>query len=190
MRTLILISLAAHLTLPLATDLPELNQLDECIQRRFFDRNAFGMERMAPLRVHGVRQFRPENVTEQRVVDQLEQEGYQVALFLAGRNVNATFRPESLLPQFRYGVQGPAQITRLRNPEELPRPETLLEESRTAIATFATRPGYEVQKGDWTVALRPLRATNEACVQCHNASGAQVKMGDTLGVVMYAYKHT
>jgi hypothetical protein len=35
-------------------------------------------------------------------------------------------------------------------------------------------------------ALRPLRASNEGCVQCHIASG--VKIGDPLGVLMYVYK--
>jgi cytochrome c len=36
--------------------------------------------------------------------------------------------------------------------------------------------------------MRPLRATNEACVRCHNQTGAGVKMNDPLGVVMYVYK--
>jgi hypothetical protein len=186
MRTLILTALAAHLTLPVTTPEPnELNQLNDCIQRRFLARTTFGMQRILPNQFHGVRQFRPENPAEQAVVNQLGQDGYQVALYLAGRNVLSAPTPISLLQPYRYAVQGPAYITRL-NPEELPRPETLLEESRAA---FKKDQGYEIQKSGWTVALRPLRASNETCVQCHNAAGANVKMNDVLGLAMYVYKH-
>jgi hypothetical protein len=192
MRTLILVSLAAHLTLPVTAPEPdELNRLDECIQRRFMARTTFGMSRILPNQFHGIRQFSPENAAEQAVVSQLDQKGYQVALYLAGRNVLAVPPMAPNLAAYRFFVQGPAYITRHLHPEELPRPETLLDESRTALQAFNTGQGSDAfQKGDWTVALRPLRASNEACVQCHNAAGAHVKMNDTLGVAMYVYKHT
>jgi hypothetical protein len=190
MRALILVSLAAHLTLPVTSEPGELNRLDECIQHRFLARTTFGMGRILPDQFHGVRQFRPENATEQAVVNQLDQKAYQVALYLAGRNVLSDPSANPMLSLYRYAVQGPAYITRLRNPEELPRPETLFEESRTALTAFNTGQGYDIQKGDWTIALRPLRATNQACVQCHNSSGARVKMNEALGVVMYVYKRT
>jgi hypothetical protein len=190
MRTLILTALAAHLTFPPTPEPDELTQLNECIQRRFLARTTFGMGRILPNQYHGVRQFRPENATEQAVVNQLEQKGYQVALYLAGRNVATVPALAPTLQPYRYAVQGPAYITHLRNPEDLPHSDALFEESRTALAAFKTGQGYDVQKGDWTVALRPLRATNEACVQCHNAAGSNVKINDPLGVVMYVYKHT
>ncbi len=186
MRTLILISLAAHLTLPVNTTPDEINRMDECIQKRFLDRTAFGMNRILPLQAHGIRQFRPENATEQAVVNRLEQEGYQVALFLAGRNVFAA--PGPLDAWYRFGVQGPAYITHLRHPDELPVSVALIDESRNALAAFQTGAGYEAQKGDWNVALRPLRASNEACVGCHTRAGAKVSIGDPLGIVMYVYK--
>jgi hypothetical protein len=191
MRTLILVSLAAHLTLPVTAPEPdELNRLDECIQRRFLARTTFGMGRILPNQFHGVRQFRPENATEQAVVNQLTQDYYQVALYLAGRNVLNVPSAAPNLARYRYAVQGPAYITPL-NAEELPRPETLLEESRAALEGFDNNHTYgNIQKGAWTVALRPLRASNEACVQCHNAAGAHVKMNDMLGVALYVYKHT
>jgi hypothetical protein len=192
MRILILVSLAAHFTLPLATPEPdELNRLDDCIQRRFLARTTFGMGRVLPDQFRGVRQFRPENADEQAVVNQLREKGYQVALYLAGRNVLTDPSRNPLLPSYRYAVQGPAYITHLEKPEELPRPDSLLEASRAALAAFNAGQAYRnIQKGDWTVALRPLRASNEACVQCHNAAGAHVKISDALGVVMYVYKRT
>jgi hypothetical protein len=188
MRTLILVSLAAHLTLPVNTMPDEVNRLDECIQHRFLDRKAFGMQRVA-MQVHGLRQFRPENATEQAVVNQLEQKGYQVALYLAGRNVITIPSPGLTLASYRYGVQGPAYITHLGSPQELPPPDSLFEESRIALAAFKTDQGYDIQRGDWTVTLRPLRASNAACLGCHAAAGPPVKIGDPLGVVMYVYKH-
>lgn len=192
MRTLILVSLAAHLTLPVLTPEPDdLNQLNECIQRRFMARTTFGMSRILPNQFHGIRQFRPENATEQAVVNQLEDRGFQVALYLAGRNVTYILSPSPAVPAYRYAVQGPAYITHLKNPEELPGADPLSETSRAALRAFDAGQAYDdVQKGDWTVAFRPLRASNETCVQCHNASGARVKMNDALGVAMYVYKHT
>ncbi|HEV2689917.1 MAG TPA: hypothetical protein VGV35_15265 [Bryobacteraceae bacterium] len=185
MRTLILIALAAH-TFPPKQAPDELSRLNECIQHRFQDRTSFGMRRILPFQFHGVRQFRPENATEQAVVNELQDKGYQVALFLAGRNVIPALQ-SMLAPAYRYTVQGPAYITHL-NPQELPQPASLLEESRTALEAFKTGQGYNVEKDGWTVALRPLRAANEACVQCHNNMGASVKLNDPLGVVMYVYK--
>jgi hypothetical protein len=184
MRTLILIALAAHLTIP--TD--EMSQLDECIHHRFQDRTSFGMRRILPFQYHGVRQFRPENTTEKAVVNQLQENGYQVALYLAGRNVIKTSAPIQELAAYRYGVQGPAYITRVTNPSDVPRADALIDDSRAALEAFKTSQGYNIQKGAWTVAMRPLRATNEACIQCHNNAGASVKMNDALGVVMYVYK--
>lgn len=188
MRTLISISLAAYLTLPVNTPPDEINRLDDCIQKRFVARTAFGMERVARLDFHGIRLFRPENATEQSVVGALEQKGYQVALYLAGRNVNATPPPWRELAAYRYSVQGPAYITHFSDLKDAPLAASLLEDSRKALKAFETGDGYDVQKGDWTVALRPLRASSTACVQCHNAFGANVKMGDPIGVVLYAYK--
>jgi len=190
MRTLILTALAAHLTLPPMQQPEELSQLNECIQRRFQDRTSFGMRRILPNQYHGVRQFRPENPTEQAVVNRLEEKGYQVALSLAGRSVATIPALAPGLAPSRYGVQGPAYITRLGNAQDLPGPDALFEESRAALDAFKASEGYDIRKGDWTVAVRPLRATNAACVQCHNSAGANVKMNDPLGVVMYVYKHS
>src|SRR5262249_62098031 len=88
----------------------------------------------------------------------------------------------------RFGVQGPAFITRLANPAELPGPDALLADSRRALASFQDGAGYDIRKGEWTVAMRPLRASNAECVQCHNAGGSSLKIGDALGVELYVYR--
>jgi hypothetical protein len=88
------------------------------------------------------------------------------------------------------GVQGPALVTGIRDLRQLPGSDALLPESRAALASFQTGEGYDVRMGDWTVAMRPLRASNEGCVACHTARTAQtgLHIGDALGVVMYVFR--
>src|SRR2546429_8039198 len=73
----------------------EISQLDNCIQLRFLDAKAFGMRRILPQEFHGVRTFQPENDTERAVVAQLRNGGYEVALYLIGRNALAAQTPYS-----------------------------------------------------------------------------------------------
>jgi hypothetical protein len=89
----------------------------------------------------------------------------------------------------RSGVQGPAFITPIRA-GEFPQPDTLLDDGRRALLLFQKGDGYDIAKAGWTVAMRPLRASNERCVQCHaGAEGnSKLKIGDALGVAMYVYR--
>lgn len=173
---------AAPLHLPSArTAAPEeISELNECIQKRFLDRTAFGMSRILPDGFHGVRQFRSENPRETAILDRLRSQGYEVALYLTGRD--SLTRP----------VQGPAYITRLSDPDTLPPPSALLAASSALLFSAPGSPRQDVQLGEWTVTMRPLRAQNEACVQCHlaRAIGAkpEIKIGDSLGVVSYVYR--
>ncbi len=180
MRTITLL-LIATLRIRQPEEIPQLN---ECIQARFLDATAFGMRRILPYEFHGVRVFRPENATEGAVVDRLQQQNYEVALYLAGRGILTP--PTPLDFPRRDRVQGPAYITRLGNPEELPGPEALLEESRRALISFQKGDGYDIHTSGWTVSMRPLRATSDKCVACHNTPG--LKIGDALGVAMYVYR--
>ena len=69
-------------------------------------------------------------------------------------------------------------------------PDTLLDDGRRALLSFQKGEGYDIRKAGWTVAMRPLRASNERCVQCHVAGGAEskLKIGDALGAAMYVYR--
>jgi len=189
---------AAAATLPKAVDLDPIAHLDECIQRRFLGTGAFGLGRVLPNRYHGVAQFQPEDATEQRVVTELAQKGYQVAVFLAGRHVLDT--APAGMPVGRFGLQGPAYVAGTSSATVLPDRELLLAESRKAMQSLAAQDehsaGYEVTKGNWTVAVRPLRASNDRCVMCHTVgfgtlvrdSNRNPKLGDALGVAMYVYR--
>jgi hypothetical protein len=188
MRMLLLLSLSATLfgATPLTiktTEPVEISRLNDCIQRRFLDRKAFGMMRISPSQFHGRGIFQPENPTEQAVVDQLRQKGIELAVYLVGRGALA----DPVLPMRRAGLQGPAAITLLAD-TRLPDQTAIFSEGRTALATIGQDQGYDVKNGDWTVAMRPLRASNQTCIGCHTAVDSAPKLGDALGVVIYVYR--
>ena len=164
-----------------------ISSLHECIQLRFLDRTAFGMRRILPFGYHGIRIFQPENQTEQTVVSKLTDSGHQVVLYLAGRSVMDSVGT-GVNPR-RYRVQGPAFIT--PGPiAQYPGSDDLLDDSRRALTSFQTGgANFSIRKGEWTIAMRALRATNETCVQCHSSNGgARLNIGDPLGVALYVYR--
>ena len=133
--------------------------------------------------------FFPENLTEQAMIAGLGAQHYEVGFFLLGRLALSTPIAPTFVAPRRTGVQGPAYITQLRT-DDLPKPEALLEQARAALLSFDTGDGYNVQHGDWTIAMRPLRASTQKCVQCHvaNTGPLALKVGDALGVAMYVYR--
>lgn len=212
MRPLALLSLTATLTLPAVTPPvikpntpPEISRLDDYIQMRFLDRTTFGINRMGgpmpttplepgvPFRMKvsprneaflsHMRMFRPENPTEQSVVDQLRQKGFEVAAYLIGHQALA----ETPVPTPRAGLQGPVSITS-RSDTQFADETFLFSEGKKALASIGQGPGYDVKKGDWNMAIRPLRASNQTCIQCHTTVDGTPKLGDALGVVMYVYR--
>jgi hypothetical protein len=189
MQLLALLSLTATLTLSAATPpvikptVPvEISRLDECIQIRFLDRREFGINRMG-VSTHGMRMFRPENPTEESIVDELRQKGLEVAAYLVGRQALAKMPFQT--PRSR--LQGPASIT-MREDTKFADEAFVFSEGKTALASIGQGLGYDVKKGDWTIAIRPLRASNQACIQCHTAVDNAPKLGDALGVVTYVFR--
>jgi hypothetical protein len=57
------------------------------------------------------------------------------------------------------------------------------------LATIGQSPGFDVKRGEWDVATRALRASNQGCIQCHTYGREEPKLGDALGVVIYVYRH-
>ena len=199
MRPVPLLTLSATLTAILSAATPpvikaaepvEITRLNECIQVRFLDRRSFGMARVAPVRRHGnLRTFVPENPTERALVEQMSGKELEVAVFLVGRQA----LPESASGIGRAGPQGPASVT--WNPDAaLPEAAVLLSAGKKALKTIGEGKGYDIRSGEWTVAMRPLRASNEGCLGCHIYGAAASnglaapKLGEPLGVVMYVYR--
>jgi hypothetical protein len=188
MRAKIVVSLVPFLLSANNSGTDVLSGLNDCVQKRFLDTGSFGMSRILPL--HGIRQFRTANAMERATVEDLEQKGYEVALFLAGRQILDSSGNKFF--DRRSGVQGPAYITHLPKIDELPNPNTLLPDARAALTSFDAGDRYEAQHDGWNIQLRPLRATREACVQCHTGgaggNNVKLKVGDALGVVLYVFR--
>ena len=68
--------------------------------------------------------------------------------------------------------------------------------AQSAYAVFETSEGTDFMTQGWNVVARPVRASQEDCLDCHRYigltwhgySGITPKIGDTLGVAMYAYR--
>jgi hypothetical protein len=185
MRTAIFL-LTTALTIPSSRVPLEVDQLDTCIQNRFVDMRAMGMRRVLPRAYHGVLDFAPENPVETSVIQQLKAKDMEVVFYLVGRGVLGESTGPFLNPR-RAGVQGPAFITPSHN---FPAPDELLTESRTALKSVDRGADISpIRHGEWTIAMRPLRAHQGRCVECHVPQGATgLKIGDALGVAMYAYR--
>jgi hypothetical protein len=178
MRTLILVTsavFAASAGSPKPAVLDEISSLHECIAARFLDARAFGMSRVARIGPLGIREFHAENPAERDVLASLKQKGYNVVFFIAGRGV---LDPDHLP---HPDLQGPAFMLTRR---DYPDASKLLTAARTALQQ---EHASDFQLDDnWTVSMRLLRATSNSCVACHAVS--KVKLGDPLGVAIYAYR--
>jgi hypothetical protein len=195
------------------TELPDIARLHTCIEIRFVDRTTFGMKRILPREHQGIRDFSPENSTEQSIMTALADKGYEVALYLSGRGVltDAPVVTDPLLPQMparRYLPQGPAFITNIVNTADLPPRAALLAAGRAGFTALEKSEEYALRASGWTVTMRPLRAS-DSCIGCHaanpvpnpihlsdappvhrraDARSTGLRAGDTLGVAMYVYR--
>jgi len=89
---------------------------------------------------------------------------------------------------------------------ELPEPMSMWDDAQKAMLEFEKRDQYDFSSGKWSIAARPIRA-KESCLKCHTGDPATPpgvsrnvnpfthnapklappKVGDALGVAMYAY---
>jgi hypothetical protein len=81
---------------------------------------------------------------------------------------------------------------KMREKLGLPEMPEIWDDAKKAMLEFEKRDQYDFSFGKWSVAARPIRA-KEACLKCHTGEGftapglAPPKVGDALGVAMYAY---
>jgi hypothetical protein len=99
-------------------------------------------------------------------------------------------------------IKGPVLIS-AKDKDELPQPSELWEQSQKAILAFATKDSFEFSHGSWKFIARPVRASEQSCLKCHLSDSTriiahnpedeklkQLKIGDPLGVVLYAYRES
>jgi len=193
-----------------------LESLDRVVQERFrkID-NRFGRYRVTPATLH-INYFTPETPEEKQVLDDLVASGWEVAFYLAGRQILSSqpAKGERNLSEPRRNMAGPIYMTPPYVPEaDLPEHYELLEHAKNALKSFARKDEYNFKIGRWTYLARPIRA-QEYCLSCHNnakpekiatprivtseldlnrenaRSNTPIKVGDALGVAIYAYTRT
>jgi hypothetical protein len=86
----------------------------------------------------------------------------------------------------RRVVFGPVAVTDVSALPPLPAAVELIDESRTAFRALERRDRHDFELGDVSFTARAVRASSTACLACHKDR----KVGEPLGVVMYAYKES
>jgi hypothetical protein len=196
---------------PPAREPHPLDALDRAVQKRFHNVIGFGMARIA-----SERKFEPTTVEEKEAVAGLRREGYAVGLYLAGRGVLAETPVENRVALNSFGgwpgraIAGPIYVSSSAA-KGLPGAVPLWDGTRRAMQSFAEGgERYDFSAGTWRVEARPVRASAESCLDCHRARTpfevkplpanggapapaeapkvADLKVGDPVGVLLYAYR--
>jgi hypothetical protein len=203
-----------HATIPPAADSELINRLDALVQHRFRDPAplTLGMSRVArpvsmgthfyPKRASS-RDFQPESPVEKDVIDALEKQQTQVGFYVIGNVITSLPPSDVTLESFR-ALKGPAAMTRgtprprwyppsrktaAVDPNALPDWEAIYPLASTAMKTFQNGgQGFETTFGNWNIAARPVIASQQRCVTCHNSMDLPVKLNDPIGGVLYAYR--
>jgi hypothetical protein len=197
------------------TDLNVIGRLDNIIQARFADPQlaSFGMNRVAidnSLGAHFMplpsrpTDFAPNNVAERETVDALESHELQTGFYVFGAAVSAP--PTEL--KYR-ALKGPAVVTAgtprpnwypglakpaVTNPGALPDWDAIYPLAQRAMRSFHDGgKGFEATLDGWNLAARPVVASQDRCVACHNqmrAGAGDIKLNQAIGGVLYAYRRT
>lgn len=199
----------------------ELAELDRAVQARLaiVPDNDFGLARIGPR--HGY--FYPATQPEKLAIKNLQASRQDVIFYIVGRN--------SILKQQNYlnyqPVQGPVYITpktSLRVKPEIekytqarfisdngvakdaPSDYQLVALSRRVYKDAALRNGTTTKIDKWNVVARPVAASAQQCVDCHNSRAPwvppeqrhftlfrtgnhdMISLGDTVGVALYCYR--
>jgi hypothetical protein len=173
-----------------------LGALDRHVQERFKDTDkGFGFARMLPnwafetdesgqrrLRQHilgrpvqalAAPSFEAENASEQAALRDLEQEGITAILYLGSRQA-VVKGPVVLTPA---ATGDAASAPAFPNPSELRAP------GARALNAFGGTESYAFSASGWEFIAKPVRASAQSCVECHDAA-----LGQVIGVALYGYR--
>jgi hypothetical protein len=181
-----------------------ISVLDDCVQQRFLDVDqGFGFRRIVRLGETPHR-FKPENAKELSIVGYLMKVKLNVVLYLAGRNIlNTGSDTTEVNGNAGRFIKGPVLIT--DNDKRVIGPPTaleLLEHGQKAMRDVQKSDRYDFAIREWKIIARPVRASDSSCLKCHRYNEIDVlpeakleqesrrlKIGDPLGVLLYAYKN-
>jgi hypothetical protein len=179
-----------------------ISTLDDCIQKRFLDVDlGFGFRRLTRSGDTPHR-FKAENAKELSVVGYLSKVKLDVILYLGGRNM---LEPRTEASDINHNagklIKGPVFITDSdRRVTGSPTTLELMEHGQKAMRVFQKSDTYNFAIREWKIIARPVRASDASCLKCHYSDeinifpetkvgqeSRRLKIGDPLGVVLYAY---
>jgi hypothetical protein len=188
--------------------------LDEVIQHRFAAPPALlGMSRVASPASLGehfrpspgaVTDFRPESPAEESAIRSLGEASLQVGMYVFGAAIE---RADFQARDYR-ALKGPAVLTagtlrpawypplmsQASNPDALPDWNTAYPIAREAMKRFERGDrSFTASVGLWRMIARPVPASSETCVMCHNAqqfrrSARSIALHDAIGGVLYVFR--
>jgi hypothetical protein len=179
---IVTIGLKAQAPMPPAALIADLDQL---VQDRLADTRmgSFGISRVLPA---GHTDFKPESDCEDKTVNAIAKAGWDVTVYFGSLGL---MQPVASAGDVSRGAPVVSRVPGV----ERPQPAALREEAKKAFEAFSMgASAAEFRAGSWYVAVRPVRASAQSCVDCHNrrrviqSEGKLVK-GDLLGVSMYAF---
>lgn len=192
----------------------ELAKVDSVVQARFAvtPTDDFGMDRMMPR--HAL--FHPVTIDEQIAIDGLRTKGLDVVFYMAPRHYITGQQPhnenQSKLQGPIYMTQPPPLVVNpvkdrqdpyyeppvfqtTARPTDIPATPDLQTQLRPMLMdggwlNKTTPDGANFKWGDWDVVAAPVRASGPSCIGCHSdfVRDDQPKIGDPLGIALYAYK--
>lgn len=188
-----------------------VEDFDRTIQQRFLTAPFFGFARIAPTRPTGPRpghvsSFSPSTPEEYAAVAAFKKEGWDVGLYLFGRRVQPrTDTKKENDYDIRYRLFNPIPVTPGLKRSSFRKQKKLAEEAKRAFLEFqkpdsANKNEMRFEIGDWSYIARPVRASNQSCLECHKdyvitdkvAEGKFVarprRIGDVNGVLFYALR--
>jgi hypothetical protein len=201
------------------TDLNLIDDFDRLIQHRFADPapRTLGMSRIAAPNSFGAHfiptfsaaaDFAPSTEAESALVAELAKQKIQTGLYVFGGAIEyswpevlnsralkgpAVVTPGTPRPAWYPGIAGTA-VNRPKTSGALPDWFEIYSVALRAIRSFRDGgKGFETSAGSWTIAARPVFASEERCVACHNAmprSGdlPALALNGPAGGVLYAFR--
>jgi hypothetical protein len=180
-----------------------INELDKVIQQRFLTTPQLGIRRIGPVPNPHFEHFTPQTDEEKQVVDSLQNGEWKVGIYLMGRRAyeNPAVKDANAAKRLlvHYKLNGPVPVTANVSKGQLADPKRLQAGVDEAFERFTKTDTYDFSLGNWAYVARPVRA-RETCMQCHQDKFVTSKLGkekyayrnrhvgDTIGVLLYAFK--
>ncbi len=191
-------------------DLKEVEKFHSLILNKFLTEPGFGSARISPTPPYSrhVESFYPKNGLEKTIVEDFEQNGWKVGLYLYGKRTEKEIKKGVEQDKFLidYRLKQPIIITKnIKKREDLSKSVSILKKVKEAFSVFqesetTEEKNFEFEAGGWWYFAKPVRAVNESCVRCHTDYAVVKKLdkgkyqfrkrrvGDVNGVLVYAFQ--